>query len=91
MIIVSGKLYIRAGERGRFLESSLQTMTVARHTQGCRDFVIAPDPIEPDRVNVYEAWDSESELQAFRGSGPGADLTDLIVSSFIGEHEAIAR
>lgn len=26
---------------------------MARKALGCRDFVVSPDPIEPDRVNIY--------------------------------------
>jgi len=34
------------------------------------DFVVSADPLEPDRVNVYEQWESDAELEAFRGEGP---------------------
>ena len=87
MIIVSGRLYIRSNKRDLFLESSLEPMATARKTRGCFDFVVAPDPIEPDRVNVYEEWDSAAELEAFRGSGPDSDLSDLIVRAEVSEHE----
>ena len=49
-------------------------MVQARRTKGCRDFVVAADPLEPGRVNVHEEWESEAELEAFRGSGPEPDL-----------------
>jgi hypothetical protein len=31
---------------------------------------VAADPIEPDRVNIYEEWESEEALLTFRGAGP---------------------
>jgi len=40
-----------------FLASSKQAVALARSAPGCGDFVVAPDPIEPDRVNVYEEWE----------------------------------
>lgn len=78
MIIVSGKLYIRSGQRQTFLDCSRAAMVQARRTSGCRDFVVAADPLEPDRVNIYEEWESEPELEAFRGDGPDSGLAYLI-------------
>lgn len=61
-------------------------MVEARRAQGCRDFVVAADPIEPERVNVYEEWDSEEELESFRGAGPGEDLAAVIVRADVSRH-----
>src|SRR5207247_1713674 len=58
--------------REAFLASSRGAVIEARRAAGCRDFVVAADPIDPDRVNVYEEWDSDTQLEAFRGAGPGA-------------------
>jgi quinol monooxygenase YgiN len=83
MIIVSGKLYVAAGRRDAFLARSLESIVAARRAPGCLDFVVAADPIEHDRVNVYEEWESESELESFRGEGPGPDLASLIVRAAV--------
>ncbi len=61
-------------------------MAAARNTHGCLDFVVAADPIEPDRVNVYEAWQSESDLIAFRQDGLDDDLSSLIVRAEVAQH-----
>ena len=86
MILVSGRIHVRADARDRFLALSAEAMAEARRTPGCRDFVVAADPIEPDRVNVFEAWDTKAALDAFRGSGPGEDLSAYIVSAQVSEH-----
>lgn len=86
MIIVSGRIVVRPGKRDSFLAMSLQAMEMARRTPGCSDFIVAADPIDPDRVNVYEEWDSETALLAFRGDGPGAAMTSVIVSADIRRH-----
>ncbi len=90
MIIVSGKLFIAAGQRETFLRSSHEAMLLARQTQGCHDFVVAADPIVPDRVNVYEEWDSEAELETFRGSGPDNTLTELIVRADVSQYQVVS-
>jgi len=86
MIIVSGKIYVTAGNRDTFLERSLESVKTARRTKGCRAFVVGPDVIEVDRINIYEEWDSKEELMSFRGSGPDADIGDLIVDASVNEH-----
>jgi quinol monooxygenase YgiN len=78
MLIVSGRLYIAKGQREAFLAISGKAMTEARRAPGCYDFVVAADPIEPDRVNIYEFWESADRLEAFRGQGPSGELTKLI-------------
>jgi len=54
MLIVSGRIYVRPGARQAFLASSRAAVAQAWGARGCRDFVVAADPIEIDRVNVYE-------------------------------------
>ncbi|MEM6430702.1 MAG: antibiotic biosynthesis monooxygenase [Deinococcota bacterium] len=78
MVIVSGKLYIYSDKREAFLASSQAAMIQARQTAGCYDFVVAADPLEPNRVNIYEAWNSEEALTTFRGEGPSDNLSLLI-------------
>lgn len=87
MIIVSGKIYVTSDKREIFLSLSHESMLAARKADGCSDFVVAADPIEIDRVNVYEEWHSESELNIFRGSGPESDLANLIVRADVTQHE----
>jgi quinol monooxygenase YgiN len=86
MIIVSGKIYVRPGARQGFLQSSAEAVAQARRFAGCRDFVVAADPLEPDRVNVYEEWESEEALLAFRGDGPDANLGASIVRAEVFRH-----
>ncbi len=86
MIIVSGRIYVRPGARQDFVKSSLEAVALARKSRGCRDFVVAPDPLEPDRVNVYEEWDSKEALLTFRGAGPDDGLTSSIVRADVSRH-----
>lgn len=86
MIIVSGRIYVSRGQREAFLASSRSAVVEARRAAGCRDFVVAADPIEPDRVNVYEEWDFDSQLEAFRGAGPGPELMQVIERAEVQRH-----
>ena len=91
MIIVSGKIYVRPGTREAFVAQSSEAVALARQTAGCRDFVVAADSVEADRVNVYEEWDTVDALLAFRGDGPGDDLSADIVRAAVREYEAVPR
>ncbi len=86
MIIVSGRIYVRPGARENFLTRSAAAVAQARRTNGCLDFVVSADPVESDRVNVYEEWESEEALLRFRGDGPGEDLSSSIVRAKVARH-----
>jgi quinol monooxygenase YgiN len=86
VIIVSGHMRVAPGRRGALLASSRDAMIKARAAPGCRDFVVAPDPIELDRVNIYEEWDTASDLASFRGEGPTQELVGDIVHAEVSRH-----
>ena len=86
MIIVSGRILVPPGRREALLAASREAMVQARRAPGCRDVVVAADPIEPGRINVHEEWDSEAALETFRGDGPGSDLTADIVHADVARH-----
>ena len=90
MIIVSGRIHVAPGRRDAFVAAARDAVVQARGAPGCRDFVVAADPLEPDRVNVYEEWDSEPELEAFRGAGPQEELTTDIVRADVARHHVAA-
>ncbi|WP_414695623.1 putative quinol monooxygenase [Phenylobacterium sp.] len=87
MVIVSGTITLRPGKREGFLRASMEAIEAARATAGCRSFVVAADPIEPQVANVYEEWASEEALLKFRGAGPTADMRDMIASANVQRHK----
>ncbi|WP_432056177.1 putative quinol monooxygenase [Streptomyces sp. bgisy022] len=78
MIIIAGRLRVDAAERDAYVAGCAEVVAQARTTTGCLDFALSADPVEPDRVNVYERWESEEALARFRGSGPDTGQTALI-------------
>jgi hypothetical protein len=46
------------------------------------------DPVERDRVNVYEEWEIADALLAFRDEGPGEELSLMIVTAEVRQHTA---
>ena len=87
MIIVSGSIHVAPSRRDAFVAASLEAVVAARSAPGCLDFVVSADPVEPDRVNVYERWETDAAVEAFRGEGPGPDLTADIVRADVARYQ----
>jgi quinol monooxygenase YgiN len=87
-IIVAGRIYVKTEQREDFLAGSRNAMELARRTKGCDDFVVAPDPLDPSRVNAFEIWRTRNQLAAFRESGPDDGLSALIERADVREYEA---
>lgn len=68
MLIIAGRLTVKAQDRARFLDAHDDLIRRARAHPGCLDLVIAADPIEQDRVNTFEHWESEEHLASWRSS-----------------------
>ncbi|MGI9002557.1 MAG: putative quinol monooxygenase [Pseudonocardia sp.] len=73
MIIIAGRLQVDRVDRDRYVTDCVAVVQQARTAPGCLDFAITADSIEPDRINVYERWQSDAHLAQFRGSGPDAE------------------
>ena len=87
MIIVAGALYVDPVERDSYLQECLPVIIAARATQGCADFHLAADPLEPDRINVFEQWDSAEAVERFRGSGRTEEQAAVIRDARVFQHE----
>jgi quinol monooxygenase YgiN len=91
VIIVAGTLDVDPDERDRYLADCADLIRQARGTDGCLDFYLVADPVEPGRINVFERWDSVAAVEAFRGSGPSGAQQELIRSAAVSEYEVAAE
>ena len=74
MLIIAGSLILDPADRPAFLAANADVIDQARQAPGCLDFVQAADPLDPSRINVFERWETEAHLLAFRGAGrPASD------------------
>lgn len=73
MLIIAGSITVDAKDRARYLSAVEHVAVQARRTPGCLDFVQAPDLIDPTRINIYERWASDEDLQRFRNDGELSD------------------
>jgi quinol monooxygenase YgiN len=86
-IIVAGKLTIKSGSRDEFIKKSLDAMLLARKNEACEDFSVSPDPLDLNRVNIFEKWKSRSSLDEFRNSGPESDIFSFVEAFDVDEYE----
>jgi quinol monooxygenase YgiN len=87
VIIVAGFLVVHPNERERYLQDCIAVIEAARATDGCVDFHLSADPIEPGRINVFEQWESVQAVETFRGSGPSAGQQTAILGATVTQHE----
>ena len=81
MLIISGSLILDPADRAAFLAANAEVVGEARQSTGCLDFVQAADPLDPSRINIFERWDTEEHLLAFRGAGQPASDSPPIQSA----------
>ncbi len=89
MVIVAGHLNVDPDEREAYLDSCRDVVEEARRTDGCLDFSIAADLVDPGRINVYERWESNDAVDAFRGDGVQGEQAAAIRSASVAEYGAV--
>ncbi|MBX9638712.1 MAG: antibiotic biosynthesis monooxygenase [Mycobacteriaceae bacterium] len=87
MVIVAGFIVVNPLQREGYLANCAEVTRQARRTPGCLDFAITADPLDPARVDIFELWTSQAAADAFRGSGPGGEQQDAIVSGCVCEYD----
>lgn len=66
MIIIAGHSRTDADEREAALQAFTGLVAAARTRDGCLDFAISADAVDPERVNLYECWRDQAALDAWR-------------------------
>jgi quinol monooxygenase YgiN len=87
VVIVAGHLIVDRTERDGYLAGCERVVEQARRAAGCLDFAISADLLDPARVNIFERWESQAAVEAFRGSGPSDEQGGAIVSASVAEYD----
>lgn len=82
MLIIAGHLLVDPADRdGYVADCATAVVEPARRAPGCLDFALTADTLDPARIDVYERWESDEALLAFRGSGPDDDTSARILGA----------
>ena len=65
-VIVAGWCTVDPKKRDEAVESFKALVLRARRAPGCLDLSITADPVDANRVNIFELWQSEADLKAWR-------------------------
>ena len=90
MLIIAGHLVVAETDRDTYVAACLPIVEAAWSAPGCLDFSITADTVNTTHVRVFERWEDEEKLLAFRDSGPDggpemtvvdADMKRYVISS----------
>ena len=87
MIIVSGWLRVDAQQRQEYLDACRPVIEAARRAPGCLDFSLTADPLEDDRINIFEQWNDAESVERFRDAGPSDEQQVAITGARVHQHE----
>ena len=66
MIIIAGNALTESGKRDATVRALGEMVERARKHDGCLDLSISADPLEPERINLFELWRDQESLDAWR-------------------------
>ncbi len=87
MVIVAGHLMVEPERRGEYLAACAAVVEQARRADGCLDFALTADLLDPGRVNVFERWVSQAAVEAFRGSGSDEGSMPPVLAGTVSEYD----
>jgi quinol monooxygenase YgiN len=64
MLIVAGTFTVDPERRADFLESRLAAIDTSRGEQGCLQYTMSADAVDPAVVRLFEVWSSRADLDA---------------------------
>ena len=67
-VIVAGWYTVDPRRRDEAVASFYNLVRRARRAPGCLDLAISADPVDSNRINICELWQSERDLNAWRAS-----------------------
>lgn len=66
MLIIAGKIYVAPEKRDAYVSQSKEFLRSTREEPGLLDMIIAVDPLEEGRINIFELWASKEQMDGFR-------------------------
>ena len=87
MVIVAGHITVDPEQSESYLAGSVSVVDEARAAAGCLDFAISADLVDPGRVNLFEHWESQTAVKAFRRRAPRNKQGAVMRSAPVAEYD----
>ena len=86
-MIVAGHLVVESELREVYLAGCVDVAKLGRRAPGCLDFAITADLVNPSRINIFERWESQAAVEAFRGSGASDEQAAAMLCASVAEYD----
>jgi quinol monooxygenase YgiN len=70
MVIVAGHITVDPEQRESYLAGCMRVVEKGRRADGCVDFAITADLLDPGRVNIFERWESQAAVEPSAAAAP---------------------
>jgi quinol monooxygenase YgiN len=87
MVIVAGHIRVDLEQRESYVAGRMSIVERARRADGCSDFAITADLLDPGRVDLAERWESQAAVETFRRSCPSNKQRTAMVSVSVAEYD----
>ncbi|MFV5996087.1 putative quinol monooxygenase [Streptomyces sp. NPDC056231] len=87
MVIIAGHIVVDPQQRESYLAGCVTIVELARRTSGCLDFAITADLVDAGRINIFERWESQAAVEAFRGDGPSDEQGAAMLAAAVAEYD----
>jgi len=87
MVIVAGHVTVEPELRESYLAGCVRIVERAREADGCLDFAMTADLIDPGRVNIVERWESQAAVKDFRKRAPRHKSAAAMLSGSVAEYD----
>jgi quinol monooxygenase YgiN len=85
MVIVAGHVTVGPEQRESYLAGSMSVVEKARQADGCLDFAVTADLLDPSRINLFERWESQEAVKTYRRSGRSTKQRTAMLSASVAE------
>ena len=84
MIIIAGYTLTQADKRNAAVDAHSEMVERAREHDGCLDLSISADALNPERINIFELWQDQDALDAWRkvANPPKVDRRETYVKLY---------
>lgn len=90
MVIIAGKVSVAADQAKNYVTEFTDFLRRTREEKGCLDVIIALDPIEAGRINVFELWESQELMDEFRARAEPPETGIEILTDDVMKYEISA-
>jgi quinol monooxygenase YgiN len=87
MVVVAGHIAVDPERRESYLAGSMSVVEKARRADGCLDFAITADLLDPGRVNLFERWEPQAAVKTFRRRAPRNKQGAAMLSASVAEYD----